>query len=83
MLFLITQTHTAESCPVDAGGSKTLYNAQAEGVTVRGIYGAYAEHIIYYLVEADSLRAVHQFLMPGFQRCTSEVRPVSEERLVK
>jgi hypothetical protein len=42
MLFLITQTHTAESWPVDAGGSKTLYDAKAEGVKLRGVYGAYA-----------------------------------------
>jgi hypothetical protein len=83
MLFLITQTHTAESCPVDAGGSKALYDAKAEGVKLRGVYGAYAEHIIYYLVEADTLQAVHRFLLPGFQRCTREIRPVSEEPVVK
>jgi len=49
MLFMITQAHTPESCPKDEGGSKTLYDANAECIEVKAIYGAYAEHIIYYL----------------------------------
>ena len=83
MLFLITQEHTPESCPKDTGGSKTLYNAKAEGVTVKGMYGAFSEHVIYYVVEADSLDAVHDFLDPGWTRCTATITPVSEEPIVR
>ena len=83
MLFLITQEHTPESCPKDTGGSKTLYNAKAEGVTVKGMYGAFSEHVIYYVVEADSLAAVHDFLDPGWTRCTATITPVSEEPIVR
>lgn len=83
MLFMITQTHTPESCPKDEGGSKTLYNPDAEGIEVKAIYGAYAEHIIYYLVEAESLSAVNQFLFPGFKRCSCKITAVADEPIVK
>ncbi len=82
MLFLITQTHTPEQCPIDAGGSKTLYNPNVEGVKLRAMYGAFAEHVVYYLVEADSTGAIYRFLEPGMKRCSSNVTPVSEQRIV-
>jgi hypothetical protein len=82
MLFHITQTHTPEKCPKDAGGSKVLYDPKAEGIKLRGMYGAFPEHVIYFLVEAESLDAVHKFLKPGFKRCTSKITPVKEEPLV-
>ena len=47
MLFHITQTHTPESCPKNAGGSKALYDASVEGLTLKAMYGAFAEHTIY------------------------------------
>lgn len=83
MLFLITQEHTPESCPKDVGGSKTLYNPKAEGVTLKAVYGAFSEHVIYYIVEADSLDAIHKFLDPGWTRCSATVTPVSEEAIVR
>jgi hypothetical protein len=83
MLFLITQTHTPELCPKQSGGSKTLYNASAEGVKLKAMYGAFSQHVIYYVVEADSLQAVHKFLDPGFMRCTCVITPVSEEPIVQ
>lgn len=82
MLFHITQTHTPENCPKDIGGSKTLYNPHAEGITLRAMYGAFSEHVVYYIVEADSLDAVHKFLSPGWTRCTAKITPVSEEPIV-
>ena len=81
MLFHITQTHAPESCPKDEGGSKTLYDADAEGITLRAMYGAFSEHVIYYVVEADGPEALNRFLFPGFKRCTSKITPVSEEAI--
>ena len=69
---------TGSSC-----GSKTLYNANAPGVKLRGLYGAFAEHVIYYVVEADEIAALQQFLMPGFKRCKCRITPVSEEVIVR
>ena len=83
MLFHITQTHTPETCPKDAGGSKTLYDSNVEGVKLLAMYGAFAQHVIYYIVEADSLKAIQKFLDPGFKRCTATITPVSEEPIVR
>lgn len=79
MLFLITQEHTPESCPKDSGGTKALYNPKAEGVTLKAMYGAFSEHVVYYVVEGNSLGAIHEFLDPGWTRCTATVTPVAEE----
>ncbi len=79
MLFHVTQTHSPEACPLGKGGVQALYNADAEGVELRAIYGAYAEHVVYYVLDADSLNAVHKFLVPGFKSCNSTVTPVVEE----
>ena len=83
MLFHITQTHTPENCPKDAGGSKTLYNPKAEGVKLRALYGAFSQHVIYYIVEADSQKAINKFLDPGWLRCTSTITPVSDEPILQ
>lgn len=79
MPFLIIQKHAPENCPKDIGGSKTLYNENAEGVELKAAYGDYANHTIYYVVEADDLAAVNRFLDPGWTRCTAEIIPVSTE----
>ncbi len=83
MIFHITQTHTPESCPKDAGGSKALYEPNVEGVKLQAMYGAFSEHVIYYIVEADSLGAIHKFLDPGWMRCTCTVTPVSEKPIAR
>lgn len=82
MLFHITQIHTPENCPMGEGGSKVLYDPKIEGVKVRARYGAFSEHVIYYIVEAESLDAIRRFLVPGFKRCTSKITPVTEEPIV-
>lgn len=81
MLFLITQTHTPELCPMEVGGSKTLYNPKAKGVKLRAMYGAFSGHVIYYIVEANSLQAIHKFVEPGWVRCTCTITPVGEESI--
>ena len=40
MLFHITQVHTPEHCPKGAGGSNSLFDADAAGVTLVGRYTA-------------------------------------------
>lgn len=78
MLFMITQVHTPETCPIDQGGADVLINKNAQGVTVKGRWGAWSQHIVWYLVESDSLEAVQKFLDPGMKRCTCTVAPVTE-----
>jgi len=83
MLFHITQHHTPEFCPKNAGGSQTLYDPKAKGVKLLAVYGAFAEHVIYYVVEASDVQAVNDFLFPGFERCTSKITPVAPMPIVR
>lgn len=80
MLFLITQTHTPETCPISAGGREVLHDKpeNVPGLKVIAAYGAYTEHILYYVVEADDYDTVEKFLIPGFKRCTATITPVSQ-----
>ena len=78
MLFHITQVHSPDLCPKGAGGSNSLFDADAEGITLVGRYGANAQHTMFYVVEADHVDALQKFLWPGFTKCTSTITPVSE-----
>ena len=78
MLFHITQVHRPESCPIDEGGSNSLFDADVEGLQLIGRYGANAQHTLFYVVDAVDVDAIHRFLRPGFTSCTSTVTPVSE-----
>ena len=78
MLFHIAQVHTPDQCPKGVGGSNSLFDADAEGVTLVGRYGANAQHTMFFVVEADDVEALQKFLWPGFERCTSTITPVSE-----
>jgi hypothetical protein len=80
MLFLITQTHTPETCPIDAGGRETLHEKpeNVPGLKIVAAYGAYTEHTLHYIVEAGDYDTVEKFLIPGFKRCTATITPVSQ-----
>ena len=78
MLFMITQVHTPGTCPIDEGGSDVLINKDAEGVVVKGRWGAWSHHTIWYVVDADSPDAIQGFLDPGMKRSTCTVEPVGE-----
>jgi len=76
MVFHIKQTHTPELCPVEIGGSEALYNEDVDGIKLIAIYGAFSEHIVYYIVETESIEALNQFLAPGWKRCNTIITPV-------
>ena len=78
MLFMITQVHTPQTCPGDEGGADALINKSASEITVKGRWGAWSHHIIWYLVEAGSLDAMQRFVDPGMKRCTCTIEPVEE-----
>ena len=79
MLYLITQRHAPDHCPIHEGGAKILYHDKAEGVDVKAVYGDYPNHTIYYVVEAADLAAIQRFLDPGMRRCTATVSPIVAE----
>jgi hypothetical protein len=78
MLFHIKQVHTPEMCPYGKGGSGSLHDKNAPGIKLVGFYGAFMEHTIYMIVEADDIDALHRFLLPGMLKCTTEITPVSD-----
>jgi hypothetical protein len=80
MLFIITQTHTPETCPIDAGELEVLHEKpeNVPGLKIVSAYGAYTEHTLYYIVEADDYDAIENFLTPGFKRCKATITPVSQ-----
>lgn len=80
MLFLVTQTHTPENCPIDAGGREALHAdpKKVTGLKVVTAFAAYTEHVLYYLVEASDYDTVEKFLTPGYKRCAAVITPVSK-----
>jgi hypothetical protein len=81
MLFHIEQTHSPENCPYGKGGSRSLHDASVGGVEVKGVYGAFTEHVIFLVVETDDIDLLHRFLLPGMKVCTTRIRPVSDHAL--
>jgi hypothetical protein len=80
MLFLITQNHTPETCPIDAGGREVLHEKpeNVPGLKIVAAYGAYTEHTLYYILEAGDYDTVEKFLTPGFKRCKAIITPISQ-----
>ena len=79
MIFLITHTHTSETCPIGAGGREVLHEnpENVPGLKIVAAYGAYTEHTLYYVVEATDYDTVEKFLVPGFKQCKATITPVS------
>lgn len=81
MLFLIVQEHSEQNCPKGRGGPKSLYDENASGIKLKGVYGDYPNHIIYFVVEADKVESVYGFLEPGWKKSTSKIIPVSDKQV--
>ena len=45
---------------------------------MKAVYGAFMEHTVFLIVDAESIEAVNQFLLPGMKVCTSHIRAVSD-----
>ncbi|MBI4302423.1 MAG: hypothetical protein HY664_07445 [Chloroflexi bacterium] len=79
MLFMVTQTHTPEHCPKDEhGGDKLLFDATAKDIAIKGRYGAWSTHTIWYVVEAETYEAVQRLLDPGMKRCMTYITPIED-----
>jgi len=78
MLFHIKQTHAPADCPYGKGGSKSLFDANAEGVTVSGYWLAFPQHTTYLIVETDDAANLQALLQPGSGVCVAEITPVTD-----
>lgn len=81
MLFHIKQVHTPENCPYGSGGSRSLIDTSVTDVKLVGMYGAFMEHAIYLIVEANDIDMLNKFLLPGMKRCTTTITPVSDHSI--
>jgi hypothetical protein len=45
------------------------------------MYGAFMEHTIYLIVQADDFEQLNRFLLPGMKTCTTKITPVGERPL--
>ena len=81
MLFHIEQVHSPENCPYGHGGSRSLHDASVSDVTLVAMYGAFMEHTIYLIVEADDFEQLNKFLLPGMKVCTTKITPVGARPL--
>jgi hypothetical protein len=81
VLFHIEQVHSPQDCPYGQGGSRSLHDDTVEGVNLIAMYGAFMEHVIYLVAEADDLERLNLFLLPGMKRCTTRITPVSTHPL--
>jgi hypothetical protein len=79
VLFHITQSHDPADCPYGKGGSRSLFDENAPGVTLRGFYLSFPEHTSYLVVEADDAASINAFLKPGAPTCVAEVTPVVDQ----
>ena len=78
MLFHITQSHAPADCPYGKGGSRSLFDAAAPGVSLVGYWLAFPQHTTYLVVETDDIANLQAFLKPGSGLTTSEITPVSD-----
>jgi hypothetical protein len=78
MLFHITQSHEPRDCPYGKGGSTSLFDRSAPGVTVHGYWLAFPQHTTYLVVETDDVANLQAFLRPGTGVTTCAITPVSD-----
>ena len=78
MLFHIKQSHAPADCPYDKGGSKSLFDENAAGVTLKGYWLAFPQHTTFLVVETDDAANLQAFLRPGSKVCVAEITPVTD-----
>ena len=79
MLFHIKQTHAPADCPYGKGGSRSLFDREAPGVTLVGYWLAFPQHTTYLVVDTDDITSLQAFLKPGTGVTTAEITPVSDK----
>jgi hypothetical protein len=79
MLFHIKQSHAPADCPYGKGGSRSLFDKDADGVKLLGYWLAFPEHTTYLIVESNEVASLQAFLKPGASVCTAEITPVSDQ----
>jgi hypothetical protein len=78
MLFHVKQSHMPADCPYGKGGSRSLFDANVDGLTIHGYWLAFPQHTTFLVVETDDIAKLQDFLKPGAGVATAEITPVSD-----
>ena len=78
MLFFVKQVHSPDHCPVASDkGADALFDPNAEGVIIHFGVSDAPRHTFYFLLEADDLDPIRDFLDNGLTDCVAEINPVA------
>jgi len=84
MLFHITHVHTPEMCPGKDPGKvretfgKMLSSAEKIGVKLVGAWADGPPHTVFIVVETDATEKIFEFVLPGLNIGSAEVKPVQD-----
>lgn len=85
MHFVVSHTHTPGDCPSDKpevlkklGHDLSDVEAMKKGVKLLGSYVAPLEHTFFFILEADALAKVTDFLKPAAKLGTANITPVDD-----
>lgn len=82
MLFIAIQTHTSESCPLNANEKgmecPPLWDQDNKQVKIKQLFANPPAHVMYFVLEAKSYDALQEFFMPGMTRSTVEIHPIMD-----
>ena len=81
MLFLVVQEHSPDNCPQRDGLPPDALYGEPDGVDVRFSVADVPGHRLTFLIETDSVEALHRFLEPGRTRATTTISPVIDLRV--
>jgi hypothetical protein len=76
MLFLVVQEHTPDNCPQRDGLPPDALYGKTNDVDVRFAVADVPGHRLTFLIETNSVEALHSFLEAGRARATTTIAPV-------
>lgn len=78
MLFMATQTHTPDGCPLNDEKCPPLYDMEHKKVKVHKIYACPPSNILYFVLEAETFEEIQEFFMPGMTRATVDIKVIMD-----
>jgi hypothetical protein len=85
MLFMVSLEHTPEQCfgreeykaEMKQWAAEMRNSAEKVGIKIEGAYVCPNEHIFYFILESDSLKAISEFLKPPMlTHHTGKITPI-------
>jgi hypothetical protein len=78
MLFMATQKHSPEGCPLNGENCPPLFDAENKKVKIVKMYACPPEHLFYFVLEAENFDDLQEFFMPGMTRASVEIKLVMD-----